>query len=86
MNSKYNRLFARLYLDEDVHKRVANAPRIRGFDVISAHEMENWGIPDQQQLEYAISQERSLVTFNVGDYAIFSLRIVMCRFWRVIPS
>lgn len=69
MNNQYSRLFANIYLDEDVHKRAANALRIRDFDAISAHEIENWGISDQQQLEYTISQERSLVTFNIDDYA-----------------
>jgi len=64
----YNGLFAKLYLDEDIHKRVASALRIRGFDVVSAHEIENKGISDQQQLDYAISQKRSLVSFNIGDY------------------
>ena len=68
MNNEYNRLFAKLYLDEDVHKRVANALRIRGFDVVSAHEIETRSISDQQQLDYAISQERSLVSFNISDY------------------
>jgi predicted nuclease of predicted toxin-antitoxin system len=68
MNNGNARLFAKLYLDEDVHRRVANALRIRGFDVVSAHEVGRRGVTDQQQLDYAISQERSLVTFNVVDY------------------
>ena len=32
-------IFARLYLDEDVYKRVAVALRLRLFDVVSAHEI-----------------------------------------------
>jgi len=36
-------LFIRLYLDEDVHKRVAAALRLRHFDVISAHEIDRLG-------------------------------------------
>jgi len=47
---------------------VANALRIRGFDVISAHEVGNKGISDHQQLEYAISQERSMATLNIVDF------------------
>lgn len=62
------RPFAKLYLDEDVHKRVASALRMRGFDVLSAHEVGRIGMTDQQQLDYAISQERSLVTFNIAHY------------------
>jgi len=68
MRSESVYLFARLYLDEDVHKRVANALRMRGFDVVSAHETGQRGMTDQQQLDYAISQGRALVTFNVVDY------------------
>lgn len=40
-------LFIRLYLDEDVHKRVASALRLRRFDVVSAHEVGRWGLSDQ---------------------------------------
>ena len=58
----------RLYLDEDVHKKVAAALRIKGYDVVSAHELKNWGISDLQQLEYAVSQRRAVFTFNSGDF------------------
>ncbi|WP_347274253.1 hypothetical protein [Candidatus Kuenenia sp.] len=43
---------ARLYLDEDVHKKIALALRVKGYDVTSAHEVNNRGIPDYAQLEY----------------------------------
>jgi uncharacterized protein with PIN domain len=29
----------KLYLDEDVHKKTATALRLKGYDVISAHEV-----------------------------------------------
>lgn len=59
---------ARLYLDEDVHKKIALALRLRGYDVVSAHEVNNQGIPDHTQLEYAISEQRAIFTFNISDY------------------
>ena len=31
----------RLYLDEDVHKRITLAHRIKGYEVISTHETKN---------------------------------------------
>lgn len=58
----------RLYLDEDVHKKVAVALRIKGYDVISVHEVKNWGVSDFQQLEYATSQGRAIFTFNKADF------------------
>ena len=57
-----------LYLDEDVHKKVAISLRIKGYNVISAHEVSNWGISDISQLEYAISQNMAIFTFNSGDF------------------
>lgn len=58
----------KLYLDEDVHKKVAPALRIKGYDVVSAHEVKNWGLSGIQQLEYAVSNGRSIFTFNCGDF------------------
>lgn len=58
----------KLYLDEDVHKKIALSLRLKGYDVISAHEVQNQGIPDYKQLQYAISQQRAIFTFNVGDF------------------
>ena len=61
-------LFIRLYLDEDVHKRVASALRLRSFDVVSAHEVRQWGLRDEAQLIYAVDEQRTLFTFNTADY------------------
>jgi hypothetical protein len=58
----------KLYLDEDVHKKVALSLRLKGYDVISAHEVGNQGIPDYDQLKYAVSEQRAIFTFNVGDF------------------
>ena len=58
----------RLYLDEDVHKRLAQALRLRSFDALSAHEAGYWGLSDQEQLAYAAAGGWVLFTFNVRDY------------------
>lgn len=58
----------KLYLDEDVHKKIALSLRLRGYDVISAHELHNHGLHDYEQLQYAISEQRAIFTFNVGDF------------------
>jgi len=61
---------ARLYLDEDVHRRVASALRLRHYDVVSAHEGQRWGLTDAEQLGLAASQGRVIVTFNVADFVV----------------
>jgi hypothetical protein len=61
-------LFVRLYLDEDVHRRVASALRLRNFDVVSAHEVQRWGLSDEEQLSYAATEYRTLFTYNAADY------------------
>ena len=58
----------KLYLDEDVHKKIASALRLKGYDVISAHEVQKKSLPDYQQLEYAVAQQRAIFTFNTGDF------------------
>jgi len=61
-------LFIRLYLDEDVHKRIVTALRLRHFDVISAHETDRLGESDDRQLQFATEQGRTLLTFNTPHY------------------
>ena len=61
-------LFIRHYLDEDVHKRVASALRLRHFDVVSAHELGRWALSDEEQLTLAAAERRALFTFNAPDY------------------
>ena len=61
-------LFIRLYLDEDVHKRVASALRLRSFAVLSAHEVGRWGLTDEEQLSFASSGGRALFTYNARHY------------------
>jgi len=58
----------KLYRDEDVHKKIATALRLKGYDVVSAHEVQKQSLADYQQLEYAISEQRAIFTFNVGDF------------------
>jgi len=62
----------RLYLDEDMSSRVAQALRERGHDVISSHEVGNDGLSDEEQLQYATEQGRHLVTYNCRDYIVLA--------------
>ena len=59
----------KLYLDEDVDPHLAVALRNRGFDVVSTSETGLCGKTDREQLEYSASKNRTLVTFNIRDFA-----------------
>jgi hypothetical protein len=59
----------KLYLDENISPVLASVLRGRGHDAISAHEVGMRGKKDEEQLEYAVSQGRMLLTFNAKHFA-----------------
>jgi hypothetical protein len=59
----------RLYFDEDsMRHALVEALRKRGVDVLTALEAGTTSQADQQQLEYATTQGRTLYSFNVADF------------------
>lgn len=63
-----NSLYIGVYTDEDMYGTLARALRERGYDALSTPEAGNTGYTDDEQLRYAISQQRAIVTFNVADF------------------
>ena len=61
-------LYIKIYTDEDVFGTVARALRDRGFDAVSTPEAGNLGLSDLEQLCHAVSQHRTILTFNVSDF------------------
>jgi predicted nuclease of predicted toxin-antitoxin system len=61
-------LFIRLYLDEDVNVLVADLLKARGFDAITARDAGQLHASDEEQLTYAVSQRRALLTHNRTDF------------------
>lgn len=60
----------RLYLDEDAQRTsLVRALRARQVDVLTANEAGRVGISDAAQLAFAVSQNRTVFTFNRGDFA-----------------
>ncbi|MBF2078373.1 MAG: DUF5615 family PIN-like protein [Synechococcales cyanobacterium T60_A2020_003] len=57
-----------MYLDEDVNVLIADLLRARGFDVITARDAGQLHSTDAEQLAYAVSQSRTLVTHNRTDF------------------
>jgi predicted nuclease of predicted toxin-antitoxin system len=58
----------RFLLDEDVNPAVAEIARGLGMDVISVHEIDRLGLPDEEQLRYSASQRRIFITRNRDDF------------------
>lgn len=64
-----NALFIELYLDEDVDVLVAELVRAYGFDVLTARDAGQLGREDEDQLAYAVSVGRAVLTHNRSDFA-----------------
>jgi Domain of unknown function (DUF5615) len=58
----------RFLLDEDLNPAVAEIGRGLGLDVVSVHEIDRRGFSDEEQLRFAITQHRTLVTRNRDDF------------------
>lgn len=58
----------RLYLDEDLPGSLAETLRLRGLDAESAQELGHRGWSDEEQLAYAASQHRTIVSRNTEDF------------------
>jgi hypothetical protein len=57
-------LFIELYLDEDVSVLVADLVRARGFTALATREAGHLHASDADQLAYAVSQRKTLLTHN----------------------
>lgn len=60
---------ARFFLDEDIFSTIAPALRRLGIDAVSTPECNRFGQSDDSQLDWAATESRILVTFNVADFA-----------------
>jgi len=66
------------YLDEHIHRAVADGLRRRGVKVLTVQEARRSGLSDREQLSFALSEQRVMVTM---DYTSRSLSVVKrsCR-------
>ncbi len=62
-------LFIKLYTDADVHGKLAGIIRQHKFDAVSAYKVGNSRLDDPEQLTYAISQHRAILTCNIRHFA-----------------
>ncbi len=64
----------RFHLDESVTRKVADGLQRRGVDCTSSPERGLLGAPDEEQLAFAISEQRILITCDDDFLAIVSHR------------
>ena len=61
-------LYIHLYFDEDVSAGIVDNLHTRGFDVLSSRDADTLGKPDNEQMFYAVSLSRAIVTHNRADF------------------
>jgi predicted nuclease of predicted toxin-antitoxin system len=62
-------LFLRLYFDRHIMTRLAVDLRGRGYDVLTTEEAGKDTAADEEQLAFATAEQRSILTFNIRDFA-----------------
>jgi predicted nuclease of predicted toxin-antitoxin system len=69
-------VFAALYTDEDMPALVATLLRSRGLDITTVPEQATLGKTDREQLEFATTQGRCLLTHNRVDFEQLHLQYI----------
>ena len=59
---------ARIYADEHFPRQVVQNLRSLSHDVLTVQEAENTGLPDEDVLAFAISENRAVLTINRRDF------------------
>ncbi len=62
-------IFIRLYLDRHIMARLAVDLRARGYNVLRTEEAGKDTATDEEQLAFAAGGGRSILTFNIRDFA-----------------
>ncbi len=72
-------LFVRLYFDRHIIARLAIDLRSRGYDVLTTEEAGLDTASDEQQLAFATAERRTILSFNIRDFAPLHT-----RWWRLV--
>jgi hypothetical protein len=63
-----------LLLDEDVRPKLGEILRQRGYDAVHVLDAGRAGKSDADQLAYAVSQQRAILTHNVRHFRLLNQR------------
>lgn len=69
-------MLTKLYTDEDLSALIATLLKSRGLDVTTVPEQLTFGKTDKQQLEFATSLDRCLITHNRVDFERLHLQYI----------
>lgn len=69
----------RLLLDEDVWPGLAIALRQAGIDALSVHEVGRTGFSDVEQMEFAVTEKRAILSHNAVDFVPLAMRYFWAR-------
>jgi hypothetical protein len=64
------------FFDQHLSHDVADGLRLRGIDVLTAQQAGRCGLPDPDQLQFATSAERVIVTFDTDYLALDASGVV----------
>jgi hypothetical protein len=70
MSATETRLFIALYTDADVNQALAEQLCKRGFDAISARDLGKYECSDQEQLDFATLEQRTILSFNIDHFTV----------------
>jgi predicted nuclease of predicted toxin-antitoxin system len=74
MSQKMGKNPPKLLLDEHIWAYLAKILREQGFDVIHVNEVDLVATPDEKIMEYAVGEQRAVVTFNVKHFIPLSIQ------------
>ncbi len=63
-----------MLLDEHIWAYLAKLLRDQGFDVMHVTEIDLVATPDDKIMQYAASNHRAVVTFNIKDYVPLAIQ------------
>ncbi len=62
----------RLFLDEQISPAVSDHLRVRGYDVVSPHDLGTCGRSDADHFAWAADNRRGIVTYNIPDFRLIA--------------
>ncbi len=63
----------RFLFDEDLPPQATVIARNLGLDAVSVHEIGRRGVPDDEQLRFAVKEERIFVTRDRDDFLVLTI-------------